>query len=97
MEGAVHIAVMNLIPLGCTPQKLAERNPPLEEQDEYGCWAALNHLIEVHNAGLENLLQRLSNEQPSADWTLFDAHAVFMDAIRHPENYGMCYSFLTNI
>lgn len=91
-SGAVNIVVMNLIPFGCTPIMLGIRNPPLEEQDEYGCFAAFNNLADLHNSRLEESLLKLSDELPSANWTLFDANSIFKSAIKHPETYGIKYN-----
>lgn len=91
-SGAVNIVVMNLIPFGCTPIMLGIRDPPLDEQDEYGCFAAFNDLADLHNARLEGMLQKLSSELPSANWSLFDMNSIFTDAIHHPETYGINYT-----
>lgn len=91
-SGAVNIVVMNLIPLGCTPIMLGIRDPPLDEQDEYGCFAAFNNLVDLHNERLEGMLQNLSSELPLANWSLFDMNSIFTDAIHHPENYGINYT-----
>ncbi|KAI5058077.1 hypothetical protein GOP47_0026247 [Adiantum capillus-veneris] len=87
-SGAVNIIVMNLIPFGCTPIMLGVRNPPPEEQDEHGCFAAFNGLADFHNERLEDMLQELSSELPLANWSLFDVNSIFKDAIHHPETYG---------
>eukprot|EP00250_Pteridium_aquilinum_P005873 c15898_g1_i1 orf=28-1260(-) len=91
-SGAMNIVVMNLIPFGCTPIMLGIRNPPIEEQDEYGCFAAFNDLADLHNSRLEEVLQKLSDELPSANWSLFDINTIFKDAIQHPESYGIKYN-----
>ncbi|MCO5600283.1 hypothetical protein L7F22_054393 [Adiantum nelumboides] len=87
-SGAINIIVMNLIPFGCTPIMLGIRNLPLEEQDDYGCFAAFNDLADFHNERLEDMLQELNSELPLANWSLFDVNSIFKDAIYHPENYG---------
>lgn len=91
-SGAVNIVVMNLVPFGCTPIMLGIRDPPIEEQDEYGCFAAFNDLADLHNSRLEELLQQLSDELPAGNWTLFDANSIFKAAIQHPDRYGIKYN-----
>ncbi|KAH6557892.1 hypothetical protein KP509_1Z088000 [Ceratopteris richardii] len=89
-SGAIHIIVMNLLPMGCAPSILGAQNPPFEEKDEYGCFYPMNDVVDFHNRRLEGLLQDLSIEFPLANWSLFDINSIFTDAIQHPEHYSCC-------
>ncbi|KAH7423130.1 hypothetical protein KP509_12G040500 [Ceratopteris richardii] len=88
--GARNFIVMNVITLGCTPGILADTRGN-GTYDAYGCKVDWMDLTDLHNRRLVELLEDLRAEYPEATWVLFDAHSLFLDAIRKPQNYGVEY------
>ncbi|KAH7423323.1 hypothetical protein KP509_12G049200 [Ceratopteris richardii] len=88
--GARIFIVMNVVPLGCAPGILAD-NRGNGTYDAYGCRADFNDLADLHNNRLAELLEDLRADYPEAQWILFDAHSIYMDAVRNPSNYGVKY------
>lgn len=88
--GAKNIIVMNLIPLGCTPALLTFLGNATLNKD--GCLSAFTDLVDLHNTHLEKLLNQLRMELSLKGLVLFDANAIYMDAIRNPSKYGITYT-----
>ena len=88
--GARTIIVMNVIPLGCTPGFLSfvsGSNATVLDSD--GCVASVNTLVNLHNTDLQQLITKLRIELSLPNLVLFDANAIYSDAIRHPSKYGI--------
>ena len=94
--GASTIIVMNVIPLGCTPGYLSfltgsNSNGTL---DEDGCLTSINNVVDLHNTQLQHLINKLRAELLLSNLVVFDANAIYRDAIRHPSKYGILISTL---
>ncbi|KAH7423301.1 hypothetical protein KP509_12G048400 [Ceratopteris richardii] len=90
--GARTFVVMNVTPLGCAPSVL-NSDVGNGTYDAYGCKADWQELVELHNQRLTSLLEHLRNEHADAEWVLFDAHSIFLDAYHNPSKYGVVYPF----
>ncbi|KAH7292173.1 hypothetical protein KP509_29G054300 [Ceratopteris richardii] len=91
-SGARTFIVMNLTPLGCDPGTATNeyRN---ENRDEYGCKLDYLELAIMHNERLVELLNEFNANYSSAQWIIFDAYSIMLDAYHNPSNYGVKYPF----
>ncbi|KAH7292164.1 hypothetical protein KP509_29G054000 [Ceratopteris richardii] len=91
-SGARTFLVMNLTPLGCNPSTATNqyRN---ENRDKYGCKLDYLELVNRHNELLVELLNEFSAKFPAAEWIIFDAYSIMLDAYHNPLNYGVKYPF----
>jgi phospholipase/lecithinase/hemolysin len=83
---------MNLIPLGCTPGFLSLIWASDAVRDSNGCIASVNGVIDLHNTELRRLIDAMREELALPNLVLFDANAIYMDAVRNPSKYGIEYS-----
>lgn len=93
-DGARNIIVMNVIPLGCTPGFLAISLAGSLKMDNDSCIAFYNSLVDLHNSHLQQRIVQLRGELSMNSLVMFDAYAVYLDAIRHPSKYGVMYPFM---
>ncbi|KAH7423327.1 hypothetical protein KP509_12G049300 [Ceratopteris richardii] len=91
-SGGRTFIVMNVTPLGCCPGILSDSRGN-GSYDEYGCKLDWIEVVELHNSHLTELLEDLRNTLPDAEWILFDAHDILLDAYRNPQKYGVLYPF----
>jgi phospholipase/lecithinase/hemolysin len=86
------IIVMNLIPLGCTPGFLSLLSASNTVRNSNGCIASINSIVDLHNTELRRLIGDLRKELALPNLVLFDANAIYTDAVRHPSKYGIEYT-----
>ncbi|KAH7292161.1 hypothetical protein KP509_29G053800 [Ceratopteris richardii] len=91
-SGARTFLVMNLTPIGCNPSTLTN-DYRKENRDSYGCKVDYLELASRHNERLIELLNKFSAKYPAAEWTVFDAYSLMLDAYHNPLNYGVKYPF----
>ncbi|KAH7292166.1 hypothetical protein KP509_29G054100 [Ceratopteris richardii] len=91
-SGARTFLVMNLTPLGCNPST-ATNKYRTENRDKYGCKLDYLELVNSHNRQLIELQNDLSIKYPAAEWVIFDAYTIMLDAYHNPSKYGVKYPF----
>jgi phospholipase/lecithinase/hemolysin len=62
---------------------------PLASVAGTGFASTVSKDIELHNAKLVTLVQKLQSKYPAIKFVLFDVLPIFNDAIAHPEHYGL--------
>ncbi|KAJ7520419.1 hypothetical protein O6H91_19G005400 [Diphasiastrum complanatum] len=88
-EGARAILVVNLPPVGCTPQLLTFVRGHSDEYDSVGCYKPFNKVLQAHNALLRELLRNLTQLHPDAAFIYADYYSIAYHILQHPSNYGM--------
>lgn len=90
-KGAKHILVINLPDMGKSPvAKMMYSEKELSSCSNY------------HNEGLRLTVSDLTKKYPNVQWILFDAAAIFAEALSNPGKYGFtnitdtCYQSLVN-
>ncbi|KAJ7542846.1 hypothetical protein O6H91_09G014700 [Diphasiastrum complanatum] len=88
-EGARAILIVNLPPVGCTPEVLTFVRGHPHEYDSVGCFRPYNEVFRAHNKVLKELWHNLTRLHPDATFVHADYYAISYDILRHPLKYGM--------
>ncbi|XP_002963929.2 GDSL esterase/lipase At4g01130 [Selaginella moellendorffii] len=91
-ESARNFLIVNVPPVGCTPELLTffnhvDTNP--EDYDSAGCFTPYNAVLEAHNDVLMDAVNRLRNVHPDGLFVYADYYRITGDILRDPQNYGM--------
>ncbi|KAJ7296753.1 hypothetical protein O6H91_Y100300 [Diphasiastrum complanatum] len=88
-SGARKFLVPNIPILGCTPLYLTLFGPTSQNYDEYGCLSDDEKITALHNNLLTSAVKDLSTQLPGALIIVADYHAVVVEVLKKPVEYGI--------
>lgn len=85
-EGARHIVVQGLPPVGCFPVSISLSQA--QQLDQMGCNSIVNTAIDLHNKLLQKMIERFRRQYPQSTIIYANYWKAFLTIFNSPGNYN---------